>query len=81
MGQSQVKVYSSQRQESHMQGRRARAQGLVRAGVVPTTPRSLERVRREMTHLSGTGDLAQKETNKIHNTIKNLKPIQTYKNL
>ena len=28
-----------------------RAQGLVRAGVVPTTPRSLERVRREMSHL------------------------------
>ena len=30
-----------------------RAQGLVRAGVVPTTPRSLERVRREMSHLLG----------------------------
>ena len=29
----------------------SRAQGLVRAGVVPTTPRSLERVRREMSHL------------------------------
>ena len=29
-----------------------RAQGLVRAGVVPTTPRSLEGVRREMGHLS-----------------------------
>ena len=28
-----------------------RAQGLVRAGVVPTNPRSLERVRREMSHL------------------------------
>ena len=28
-----------------------RAQGLVRAGVVPTTPRSLERVLREMSHL------------------------------
>ena len=28
-----------------------RAQGLVRAGVVPTTPRSLERARREMSHL------------------------------
>ena len=28
-----------------------RAQELVRAGVVPTTPRSLERVRREMSHL------------------------------
>jgi hypothetical protein len=29
----------------------SRAQGLVRAGVVPTTPRSLERTRREMSHL------------------------------
>ena len=29
-----------------------RAQGLVRAGVVPTTPRSLERARREISHLS-----------------------------
>ena len=29
----------------------SRAQGLVRAGVVPTTPWSLERVRREMSHL------------------------------
>ena len=29
-----------------------RAQELVRAGVVPTTPRSLERVRREMSRLS-----------------------------
>ena len=29
----------------------SRAQGLVRASVVPTTPRSLERVRREMSHL------------------------------
>ena len=29
----------------------SRAQGLVRAGVVPTTPRSLERARREMSHL------------------------------
>ena len=29
----------------------SRAQGPVRAGVVPTTPRSLERVRREMSHL------------------------------
>ena len=28
-----------------------RAKGLVRAGVVPTTPRSLERARREMSHL------------------------------
>ena len=30
----------------------SRAQGLVRVGVVPTTPRSLERARREMSHLS-----------------------------
>ena len=29
----------------------SRAQGQVRAVVVPTTPRSLERVRREMSHL------------------------------
>ena len=29
----------------------SRAQGLVRAGVVPATPRSLERARREMNHL------------------------------
>ena len=29
----------------------SRAQELVRAGVVPTTPRSLERVRREISHL------------------------------
>ena len=29
----------------------SRAQGLVCAGVVPTTPRSLERARREMSHL------------------------------
>ena len=28
-----------------------RVQGLVRAGVVPTDPRSLERARREMSHL------------------------------
>ena len=30
----------------------SRAQGLVRAGAVPTTPRSLERARQEMSHLS-----------------------------
>ena len=46
---SQVKVYSSRRQKSHMQRQWAR---LARrgwcAGVVPTAPRSLERIRREM---------------------------------
>ena len=49
---SQVKVYSSRRQESHVRGGGSRAQGLVRAGAVPTTPRSLERARQEMSHLS-----------------------------
>ena len=46
---SQVKVYSSRRQKSHMQRQWAR---LARrgwcAGIVPTAPRSLERIRREM---------------------------------
>ena len=46
---SKVKVYSSRRQKSHMQRQWARLarRGLC-AGVVPTAPRSLERIRREM---------------------------------
>ena len=55
-GQQQVKssqglLFSEARKPCAEAAGHARAQGLVSAGVVPTTPRSLERVRREMSHL------------------------------
>ena len=48
---SLVKFYSSRRQESHMQRRRATGAGAGARGRGPHHPRSLERARREMSHL------------------------------
>ena len=51
VSQVKVKVFSSRRQESHVQRRRVTGAGAGARRCGPTTPRSLERARREMSHL------------------------------